>query len=133
MLAALSITPQRTDPSWRRAGSTLRHGATMGTRSGRPWAASPPLWREIPGTAPIDFRARLGADPSRKETAARRRIVEFQLLGPVQACHEGTTIPLGRRRERCLLAILLLEAGSVVPVDRLIDLLWDGVPSPAAR
>jgi DNA-binding SARP family transcriptional activator len=34
-------------------------------------------------------------------------------------------VRLGRRRERCLLAILLLEAGSVVSADRLVDLLWD--------
>jgi DNA-binding SARP family transcriptional activator len=59
--------------------------------------------------------------------------VEFQLLGPVRARHDGTAVPLGRRRERCLLAVLLLEVGSVVPAERLIDLLWDGEPSPAAR
>ena len=59
--------------------------------------------------------------------------MEFQLLGPVQARHGGTEIPLGRRRERCLLAVLLLEVGAVVPAERLIDLLWDGEPSPAAR
>src|SRR6476659_4367764 len=63
----------------------------------------------------------------------RRRTVEFQLLGPVRARHDGTAVPLGRRRERCLLAVLLLEVGSVVPAERLIDLLWDGEPSPAAR
>jgi DNA-binding SARP family transcriptional activator len=63
----------------------------------------------------------------------RRRPVDFQLLGPVQARHDGTDVPLGRRRERCLLAILLLEVGSVVPAERLIDLLWDGAPTPAAR
>jgi DNA-binding SARP family transcriptional activator len=40
---------------------------------------------------------------------------------------------LGRRRERCLLGILLLEAGAVVTVDRLVDLLWDGVPPAGAR
>src|SRR6185369_7472206 len=62
-----------------------------------------------------------------------RRPVEFQLLGPVRARHDGTAVPLGRRRERCLLAVLLLEVGSVVPAERLIDLLWDGEPSPAAR
>ncbi len=40
---------------------------------------------------------------------------------------------LGRRRERCLLSLLLLRSGTAVPVDRLIDLLWDGNPTQNAR
>lgn len=42
-------------------------------------------------------------------------------------------LDLGRRRERCLLALLLLETGEVVPAERLIDLLWDGTPPLSAR
>lgn len=38
---------------------------------------------------------------------------------------EGKIIRLPRRRERCLLGVLLLEANRVVPVTRLADLLWD--------
>ncbi|QNP71284.1 ABATE domain-containing protein [Streptomyces roseirectus] len=51
--------------------------------------------------------------------------MDFQLLGPFTALHEGRPVRIGtRRQERCLLAILLLHAGHSVPTDRLIDLLW---------
>lgn len=58
--------------------------------------------------------------------------VEFRLLGSVQVWQAGARIPLGRRRERALLGLLLLEAGNVVPTDRLVDLLWDDDPPPTA-
>src|SRR2546421_10394137 len=35
---------------------------------------------------------------------------------------------LPRRQERCVLAVLLLEADHVVPMSRLCELLWDGDP-----
>lgn len=55
-------------------------------------------------------------------------MLEFRLLGPFEAVHEGRPVPLSRRRqERLLLAVLLLAApGRVVAADRLADLLWDG-------
>lgn len=60
--------------------------------------------------------------------------MEFQLLGPFEARHEGERVMLGaRRQERCLLAILLLDAGRVVTTARLIDLLWNGSPPGSAR
>lgn len=60
--------------------------------------------------------------------------MEFQLLGPFEARHEGDRVLAGtRRQERCLLGVLLLEAGRVVTTGRLIDLLWDGGPPASAR
>ena len=59
--------------------------------------------------------------------------MEFRLLGRFEADHEGRALMVGRRRERCLLGVLLLEANAVVPVDRLIDLLWDGQPPGEPR
>lgn len=60
--------------------------------------------------------------------------MQFRILGPVEADLEGVSGLAGlRRRERCLLGLLLLEAGRVVPTARLIDLLWDGAPPAAAR
>jgi len=60
--------------------------------------------------------------------------VEFLLLGPMEAYHNGVPVDLGRRRgERCLLGLLLLEAGRVLPVDRLAALLWDDEPPDHAR
>jgi hypothetical protein len=59
--------------------------------------------------------------------------VEFRLLGPVEAHHRDVVLALGRRRERALLGLLLLEAGRGVSVERLIDLLWDTDPPRSAR
>src|SRR6185437_597249 len=50
----------------------------------------------------------------------------FGILGEIRADHDGQVIALGRPQERCLLGLLLIEAGRTVPVDRLADLLWDG-------
>jgi DNA-binding SARP family transcriptional activator len=59
--------------------------------------------------------------------------VDFRLLGPVEAHHDGRRIGLGRRKERCLLGLLLLDAGRHVSIDRLVDLLWTEDPPSGAR
>lgn len=60
--------------------------------------------------------------------------MEFQLLGPFHAVHEGRRVlPHIRRQERCLLSILLLRAPRAVTTTRLIDLLWDGEAPASAR
>jgi DNA-binding SARP family transcriptional activator/tetratricopeptide (TPR) repeat protein len=55
-------------------------------------------------------------------------MLRFLLLGPVAATRDGRPVDLGRRRERRLLALLLLDVGRPVPVDRLIELMWDDEP-----
>ncbi|MDH2430706.1 BTAD domain-containing putative transcriptional regulator [Sphaerisporangium sp. TRM90804] len=59
--------------------------------------------------------------------------MEFRLLGPVEAWHEGVRLALGGPKPRALLAALLLEPGRVVSAERLIDLLWDERPPGSAR
>ncbi|MFD4589624.1 BTAD domain-containing putative transcriptional regulator [Streptomyces rubiginosohelvolus] len=60
--------------------------------------------------------------------------MELQLLGPFAARHRGRPVLTGlRRQERCLLAVLALEAGRAVPTGRLIDLLWNGEAPAGAR
>jgi DNA-binding SARP family transcriptional activator len=60
--------------------------------------------------------------------------VEFRLLGPVEVWRDGASVPVGGPRERTLLAMLLLAAGRVVPVARLVDAVWgDAVPATARR
>jgi DNA-binding SARP family transcriptional activator/tetratricopeptide (TPR) repeat protein len=54
--------------------------------------------------------------------------MRFLVLGPVSATVDGEPVDLGRRRERHLLALLLLETGRPVPAPRLVDLLWDDTP-----
>jgi DNA-binding SARP family transcriptional activator len=60
--------------------------------------------------------------------------VDFRLLGPVQAIAAGRPLVLGERKQRLVLAILLLEANKVVPVERMVELIWqDGPPDKARR
>src|SRR6266498_1578645 len=58
--------------------------------------------------------------------------MEFRVLGPLEAWHGGGRVPLGGRKQRALLAILLLRANEVVSSDALIDELWGERPPPSA-
>jgi DNA-binding SARP family transcriptional activator len=58
--------------------------------------------------------------------------IEFRVLGPVEVVRDGSTLPLGGRRQRALLALLLLERGGPVTADRLVDELWVGRPPAGA-
>jgi DNA-binding SARP family transcriptional activator len=58
--------------------------------------------------------------------------VEYAVLGPLEVRDGGRTIPIGRGKPRALLALLLLDAGRVVPVERLIDELWGDTPPATA-
>ncbi|WDZ83602.1 BTAD domain-containing putative transcriptional regulator [Micromonospora cathayae] len=59
--------------------------------------------------------------------------VELCVLGPVSARRGGRPVPLGGRRQRMVLAALLLARGRVVPVDRLRDLVWGDRDQTASR
>lgn len=52
-------------------------------------------------------------------------------MGTVEVDVAGRPIALGRRQERYLLGLLLLEPNRAVPVDRLVELLWTD-PGPGA-
>ena len=56
---------------------------------------------------------------------------EIHLLGPVRVARAGRELAIGGRRQRGLLALLVLERGRPVSIERLADELWDGRP-PAA-
>ena len=60
------------------------------------------------------------------------REIEFRVLGPLEVLVEGRALELKRRKQRSLLALLLLHAGEVVSTDRLIEELWAGKPPKAA-
>jgi DNA-binding SARP family transcriptional activator len=62
----------------------------------------------------------------------RSPVIEFRILGPLEVEGEGGPVALGGLKQRALLAVLILEAGRVVPTDRLVDLLWgEGAPRTA--
>lgn len=51
-------------------------------------------------------------------------MINFRVLGPIEATAQGEVLPLGGRKQRGVLAILLLNANRVVPVDRLVAGVW---------
>ena len=59
--------------------------------------------------------------------------MEFRLLGPIELWSAGRRQDLGRARARSILAMLLLSPRAVVPVETLIDRLWDTEPPAKAR
>ena len=59
-------------------------------------------------------------------------MVEFSVLGPVEAAVEGRKVPLAAEKPRALLAILLLSRNRVVSVTHLIDELWGEAPPETA-
>jgi DNA-binding SARP family transcriptional activator len=57
---------------------------------------------------------------------------EFRILGPLEVLVDGTRVALGGPRQRATLALLLLDANRVVPVERLADRLYAGRPPVTA-
>jgi predicted ATPase/DNA-binding SARP family transcriptional activator len=59
--------------------------------------------------------------------------VKFRILGPLEVLDDGRDVTPSRRKQRALLALLLLRQGELVNVDEAIDALWGASPPPAAR
>lgn len=60
-------------------------------------------------------------------------VVELRVLGPVQLWAAGRPVELGPARQRTVLAALALDAGRPLPVDTVIDRVWDENPPGGAR
>ncbi|MGI8797208.1 MAG: alpha/beta fold hydrolase [Acidimicrobiia bacterium] len=54
--------------------------------------------------------------------------MQFSVLGPLEVFDGGSPVPLGSAKQRVLLAALLVQANTVVSVDRLADILWGDEP-----
>jgi DNA-binding SARP family transcriptional activator/basic membrane lipoprotein Med (substrate-binding protein (PBP1-ABC) superfamily) len=65
-------------------------------------------------------------------THVTNRSLEFRVLGPLDVRLAGESLVLGGGKQRAVLAILLLRAGEVVPVERLVDEVWGTDPPPSA-
>ncbi|WP_345466146.1 AfsR/SARP family transcriptional regulator [Actinoallomurus oryzae] len=59
--------------------------------------------------------------------------MEFRILGPVELWSDGRRHAVGRTKERCVLAILAQTPGVPVPMEKLVNWLWDGAEPPGAR
>jgi len=53
-------------------------------------------------------------------------VLDFRILGPLEVVADGSGVRLGGPKQRATLAILLLSANRVVPVERLADDLYAG-------
>jgi len=58
--------------------------------------------------------------------------MEFRVLGTLAVEGPAGALDLGGRRQRSVVARLLVAGGDVVSVDRLIEDLWNGEPPPRA-
>jgi DNA-binding SARP family transcriptional activator/tetratricopeptide (TPR) repeat protein len=58
--------------------------------------------------------------------------MEIRVFGPLEASVDGRPVPLGGAKPRALFAMLALDAGSVVSVERLIVGLWGERPPATA-
>ena len=59
--------------------------------------------------------------------------LQFRILGPLEVSRDGAIVDLGARKQRAVLALLLLNANRVVPTERLIDELWGETPPETGR
>ncbi|MFC9506807.1 BTAD domain-containing putative transcriptional regulator [Streptomyces sp. NPDC057002] len=59
--------------------------------------------------------------------------MEFRLLGTVEAHLSAGPADLGHAKQRCVLAVLLCDAGRVVSAERLIDRVWGENPPGSVR
>ncbi|MFL5798371.1 MAG: BTAD domain-containing putative transcriptional regulator [Actinomycetota bacterium] len=58
--------------------------------------------------------------------------IEFRILGPLEIVRDGRALLLGGRKQRSLVALLVLHAGEFLSSDRLIEELWRESESGAA-
>jgi WD40 repeat protein/DNA-binding SARP family transcriptional activator len=61
-----------------------------------------------------------------------RTLVQFGVLGPLEASRDGEVVRLGGERQRALLALLLVHVNELVSMERLVEQLFGGEPSDSA-
>jgi DNA-binding SARP family transcriptional activator len=87
----------------------------------------------LAGAADDDLAAdRTGRHHRRVAAFARPERVRISLIGPMEVTLDGRPLPLGSPRQRALLALLVTEAGQVVPLARIVDVLWGADPPEQA-
>ncbi|TCO62749.1 AfsR/SARP family transcriptional regulator [Actinocrispum wychmicini] len=59
--------------------------------------------------------------------------MEFRLLGEVQLAAGGRHLDLGTPRQQAVLAALAVDAGRPVPIETLVDRVWNDAPPVEAR
>jgi DNA-binding SARP family transcriptional activator len=59
--------------------------------------------------------------------------VGFGVLGPLQMTVDGVPVALGSRKQRAVLAVLMINRNRVVPSEALIDAVWEQQAGQEAR
>ena len=60
--------------------------------------------------------------------------MHYRVLGSLEVLDDsGRRLPLGGTRQQTVLGSLLLRAGRTVPLERLVDELWDTPPQTASK
>src|SRR5262249_27754969 len=77
-------------------------------------------------------RLRRPFDPPAVRGVREVTSLEYRLLGPLEVRAGDGPLPLGGRKQRALLALLLLNANRVVSRERLVDELWGDEPPQTA-
>ena len=72
-----------------------------------------------------------GASETLQNAASAK--LDLRLLGPVEAFVDGSPAHLGGPKQRAVLALLLLDAGRSVSLERLVDEVWGERPPRTAR
>jgi class 3 adenylate cyclase len=85
-----------------------------------------------PGGGAAAAARTLPGDLDGRRDAGGTSACEVRLLGAVQVVRAGCEVGLGGPRPRAVLALLVLEAGRVVPAERLVEEIWRGSPPPGA-
>src|SRR5882757_9709461 len=58
--------------------------------------------------------------------------VQFSVLGPVRAWRGPVELKVGPNQQRAFLALLLVRANQLVPVEDIMELLWEENPPTSA-
>ncbi|MGV9884611.1 AfsR/SARP family transcriptional regulator [Streptomyces sp. NPDC003006] len=66
-----------------------------------------------------------------RDWGVRETEFEYRILGPLEVLSDGRPVAIRAAKQRALLASLLVDANSVVPLDTLIARLWDDPPDGA--
>ncbi|MEV0615192.1 BTAD domain-containing putative transcriptional regulator [Nonomuraea sp. NPDC050404] len=59
--------------------------------------------------------------------------MDIRVLGPVEVCEGGAPVPVEGAQQQCVLGLLAAYHGTYVPVERLIDALWEDDPPKTAK
>jgi DNA-binding SARP family transcriptional activator len=59
--------------------------------------------------------------------------LSFRVLGDIEIVHGSSRIPVRAARQRTILAVLLVNGNHIVPLDYLIDAVWEDNPPATAR